>query len=108
MKVELDFLKMKDKESFHNEFKKVMGFPEFYGMNGDAWIDCMSCIDEKDDGMSTVTIEPSESLDLVVSHVEEIIQNNSKLFLDFIELVAFVNQRFEVDNRGTSLKVVLS
>jgi len=107
MKIELDFLNMKNEKSFHTVFKKVMGFPKFYGMNGDAWIDCMSCIDEKDNKMTMVNIQPGESLDIFVFHIEYIIQNNSKLFLNFMELVACVNQRFKEDNKGTNLNVIV-
>jgi RNAse (barnase) inhibitor barstar len=35
-----------DWKSFHAEFRRVFGFPEFYGHNMDAWIDCMTSLDE--------------------------------------------------------------
>lgn len=30
-----------DWESFHNVFSKTFSFPNYYGRNMDAWIDCM-------------------------------------------------------------------
>ena len=30
-----------DWESFHNVFSKTFGFPDYYGRNMNAWIDCM-------------------------------------------------------------------
>lgn len=34
-----------DWDSFHDVFKRVFGFPDFYGRNMDAWIDCMTDLD---------------------------------------------------------------
>ena len=31
-----------DWESFHTVSAEVFGFPEFYGRNMNAWIDCLS------------------------------------------------------------------
>ena len=33
--------KLKNWKSFHSEFKKEMNFPEYYGENMNAWIDCV-------------------------------------------------------------------
>ncbi len=55
-----------DWESFHFVFARVMGFPDFYGRNMNAWIDCMTSADEPEDGMSTIhgTREAGILLDL--------------------------------------------
>lgn len=34
-------LKIKDWESFHQVFKDELNFSDYYGRNMDAWIDCM-------------------------------------------------------------------
>ena len=34
-----------DWDSFHRVFVEIMGFPEFYGRNMNAWIDCMTSLD---------------------------------------------------------------
>jgi len=31
-----------DWASFHDVFMHTLGFPDFYGRNMDAWIDCMT------------------------------------------------------------------
>ncbi len=41
-------------DSFHQIFKMTFGFPEFYGNNMNAWIDCMSYIDDKETGMTKI------------------------------------------------------
>jgi RNAse (barnase) inhibitor barstar len=40
-----------DWPSFHDVFKQALGFPDFYGRNMNAWIDCLTYLN---DGMTTV------------------------------------------------------
>jgi len=40
-----------DWETFHDVFARVFGFPDFYGRNMDAWIDCMTCADDPGAGL---------------------------------------------------------
>ncbi len=56
-KVSLDCDKISGWRSFHEEFARVFGFPDFYGKNMNAWIDCMTYVDDPDSGMSTVHCE---------------------------------------------------
>lgn len=42
MRVELDGLKIKFKDSFHKELKEKLDFPEYYGENLDALWDCLT------------------------------------------------------------------
>lgn len=106
MEIEIDFSKIRDWDSFHSVFSEVMGFPDFYGNNNNAWIDCMSYIDDEDAGMSKVTVKPGESLDVIVTGSEKTIESKSEVFLGFIDIVAAVNQRFIESNTNTRLKVV--
>jgi barstar (barnase inhibitor) len=48
-----------DWQSFHESFKREMGFPDFYGMNMNAWIDCLTYLDEED-GMSRFHLRERE------------------------------------------------
>lgn len=50
----IDGAEIKDFNSFHEVFKKVMGFPEPYGNNMN-WIDCMGDIHD-DTAMSNVLL----------------------------------------------------
>lgn len=106
MEVTVDFSKIKDWETFHSIFKKVMGFPEFYGKNMNAWIDCMSYIDDADSGMSSVIVRPGESLEIIILGTKDGIENCSEVFQAFIECVAFTNQRFIESNTNTRLKII--
>ena len=47
-KAKLNTNQISDWESFHHLCKKEFGFPDFYGMNMNAWIDCLSYLDEND------------------------------------------------------------
>ena len=92
MNINIDFNKINSTKDFHKVFSVVMGFPDFYGNNNDAWIDCMSYIDDKEAGMSLITVKPNESLNIVVSNF--LPYDSEEIFLGFIELVTSVNQRF--------------
>jgi Barstar (barnase inhibitor) len=47
-------------DSFHSVFQAVFGFPSFYGRNMNAWIDCMTYLDEPPSGMTSVCIDPGQ------------------------------------------------
>jgi RNAse (barnase) inhibitor barstar len=87
----LDASKITDKASFHKEFKKVMGFPDFYGMNMDAWIDCMSDIKG---GMVSPELNTNEPLCIELLHTEIFNKKLQNIMDDLIECTVFVNQRF--------------
>ena len=106
MEIEIDFRIIKNWNDFHALFAETMGFPDFYGNNNNAWIDCMSSIDDGDAGMSKVTVTPGESLTIVVRGAEETTASTSEVFLGFLTIVADVNQRFIESNSNTRLKVV--
>jgi hypothetical protein len=106
MEVKIDFGKIKDWEIFHEVFAEIMGFPDFYGKNNNAWIDCMSYIDDKEAGMSKIIVDPGENLDIVVSGTEKANESASEVFSGFMVLVADVNQRFIESGTQTRLNVV--
>jgi len=43
----IDCKKLTDWNSFHSEFKATLNFPDYYGENMDAWIDCVDDLTEK-------------------------------------------------------------
>ena len=51
--------KITDWKSFHDECAAVFGFPDFYGRNMNAWIDCLTYVREGD-GMSRYELGPDE------------------------------------------------
>ena len=62
-----------DWESFHSVFQKILGFPEFYGRNMDAWIDCMSCLDDPTSKMSAISMNAGELLMLLIDNAPDFV-----------------------------------
>lgn len=90
-------------ESFHEYFAEQFGFPDFYGHNMDAWIDCMTYIDEHEAGMVTKNyVQRGESIMLHIDNVDFLKTNNREAYDDLIECSAFVNYRV-AENGGTPL-----
>jgi hypothetical protein len=58
--VEVPISQIHDWDTFHDTFAQALGFPDFYGRNMDAWIDCLTYADE-DDGMRAITAGPGGS-----------------------------------------------
>lgn len=92
--------------SVHHAFAQAMGFPDFYGKNWDAWIDCMSYIDDAKVGMSKVTVGKGESLE-----IEILVRNNSRYYEGrvwgvFCGCMAAVNARLAAG--GSKARLVLT
>ena len=77
-------------DSFHTVFAEVFGFPDFYGRNLDAWIDCMTSLDSPEDGLSTTHGSAS---DPVVLHIANSGAVPSELLDALCDCVSFVNWR---------------
>lgn len=92
-KVSIDCDKIADWRSFHEEFARVLGFPDFYGKNMNAWIDCMTYVDDPDAGMSAVHCERGSVLILELLNVESFRQRCRELYEAVVEGVGFVNWR---------------
>jgi RNAse (barnase) inhibitor barstar len=91
--VKVDTREIKDWETFHDVFCKLFGFPGFYGRNMNAWIDCMSDLDEPETLMTSVHVKPGEVLVLHLDHVDELLQRFPEAYNAIIESSAFVNYR---------------
>jgi hypothetical protein len=63
-----------DRKSFHSVCQRVFGFPALYGHNWDAWIDCMSYLDDPQAGMSSITLNTGELLLVTVPDSEALKQ----------------------------------
>jgi len=92
-KVSLDCEKISDWPSFHKEFAKVFGFPNFYGNNMDAWIDCMTYLDDPASGMSAIHCNRGSLLALELLNVKTFRQRSPELYEAIVEGAAFVNWR---------------
>ncbi|MEM6958753.1 MAG: barstar family protein [Myxococcota bacterium] len=90
--------------SFHDEFHRVFQFPDFYGRNMDAWIDCMSSLDDEADGLSGIHVEPGGVLTLEIVNARAFKAAAPAQFDALVECAAFVNwRRLKTGRRGAVL-----
>jgi hypothetical protein len=82
-----------DWDSFHDVFKRVFGFPDFYGRNMDAWIDCMTDLDAPEGGMVQVSVRTGELVALEVYGAADFERRCPEQFRALVECAAFVNFR---------------
>lgn len=82
-----------DWASFHEVFAEALGFPDFYGENMDAWIDCMTYADEPEAQMVARAAPPGELLTLQIDHVSDFAVRCPEQFRALVECAAFVNYR---------------
>lgn len=91
--VNLDTRRITDWDTFHDVFAEVFGFPGFYGRNLDAWIDCMTWLDDPSAEMTSVHAPPGGVVVLQLDHMDEFIRRCPEQYAAIIECVAFVNWR---------------
>ncbi len=91
--VKLDTNQITDWETFHTVFAKAFGFPEVYGRNMNAWIDCMTYLDDPEAGMTTVHPPPGSVVMLQLEEVDSFVQRCPEQYDAIVECAAFVNWR---------------
>jgi hypothetical protein len=91
--VQIDCDRITDWESFHAVFAETFGFPDFYGRNMNAWIDCMSYLDDLGAGMSTVSVPAGGVLTLQLDGANEFAARCPEQHAALVECSAFVNLR---------------
>jgi hypothetical protein len=90
-----------DWKTFHACFKAAFGFPDFYGENMNAWVDCMTSLDE---GFSSVQIDEGDVLTLKIENVGPFKKKCPDIYDALIECSAFVNyRRMDVGQRPVLL-----
>jgi hypothetical protein len=92
--VQIDLARIDDWNSFHELFAEVLGFPEFYGRNMNAWIDCMSDISsDAVVGMTRLQVPESEDLVLALSGSGDFADRCPQQYLALLRSTAAVNLR---------------
>lgn len=86
--VAIDCAQIKGWPSFHDVFSEAFGFPNFYGRNRDAWIDCMACLDGE---FSEVRVDIGEIVTLQLDNAQELKVRSPKILNEIFELVGIVN-----------------
>lgn len=90
--VEFDATAIHDWPSFHDVSAATFGFPNVYGRNMDAWIDCMTYRDD-DDGMAAVNVKAGEAITIQVNGYQGLKSRCPEVADAINECVAFVNWR---------------
>lgn len=103
--VTLDASAITDWDSFHEVCKAAFGFPDFYGRNAAAFIDCLTYLDE-DDRMSRFSLKPGETLTIVVQGAGALAERAPEATLGLFELVAAVNARHVEDGKAPMLALL--
>lgn len=88
--IRIDASRISNWNQFHDVFAKELGFPGFYGRNMNAWIDCMTYVDDPDAGMTTVHGSASDPLVLQLDDVDRL---PTEIYEAIVEATGFVNWR---------------
>ncbi|HYG82490.1 MAG TPA: barstar family protein [Pyrinomonadaceae bacterium] len=94
-----------DWQSFHKMCREAFGFPDFYGMNMNAWIDCLTFLNEGD-GMSRFHLAEGEMLHIEVSNTKSFNSRLPEIFDALVECSSFVNQRYIEDGKSPMLSLI--
>lgn len=104
--VTLDGAAIADWNSFHAQAKAVFGFPDFYGNNMDAFVDCLSYLRD-DDGMSTVRLGSDEVLQIDILHADTWRAAQPDMLEEVLYCMAGINDRYQDYGEKPALKVTL-
>ncbi|KSV88446.1 hypothetical protein N181_16940 [Sinorhizobium fredii USDA 205] len=88
-------------------FQTVLGFPAFYGRNLDAWIDCMSYLDDPSSGMTTFSVAVGEVAALRIDDAVSFMRRCPEQYEALIECTASVNNRSVTAGREPILTLML-
>ena len=101
-RISIDCARIRDWPSLHEEFATAFGFPDFYGKNMNAWIDCLTSLDAPEDRLSNVHCLPGSVLTLELQNVAQFKEQFSELYAAIVECSAFVNYR-RIESGGSSV-----
>lgn len=82
-----------DGRNFHEVFAEAFGFPDFYGKNMNAWIDCLSSLDRPEHGMTSIHAAKGGVVVLQIDDYRRLKNRRPDLLSAIVEGVAFVNWR---------------
>jgi hypothetical protein len=104
-KAVIDTRAIHDWDTLHTACKEAFGFPDFYGRNGDAFIDCLTYLDEGD-GMSRFVLKPGETLSVELLDAYEFAGRAPDLAAALIAWIGAVNERYVEDGKSPMLLLV--
>lgn len=104
MEMIIDFKNIDTVEKMHEKLKHAFGFPNFYGANIHALIDCLGDIRYPENGMSKITIDENEVLNLTIKNFP---YENKLIINIFFLAIKYVNEK-SIDRHETpSIHLIL-
>ena len=91
--VQIDVNRITDWDSFHDVFAETFGFPKYYGRNMNAWIDCMTYLNDPEGSDSAFQCEKNKIVFLDLVGMHDLKKRNPEIYDALIESSAFVNYR---------------
>ena len=91
--------------TFHEQSKIAFGFPAFYGANMDAFIDCLTYIDEGD-GMSSVILKAEEKLIIKIIGTTSFRNRLPDVAFALSDSVDAINERFAKVGKEPRVQIV--
>jgi RNAse (barnase) inhibitor barstar len=96
---------IRNEKSFHTVCQRVFGFPDFYAHTMDAWVDCLSCLDDPSAEMCSLTLAPGELLLIVVPNSAQL---QNEIFHSLIKATIAVNTRLASRGKPPLVGLLLS
>lgn len=103
MIVRIDLSRITGWASFHDVFAEAFGFPSYYGRNMDAWIDCMTYLNDPEGTDTKVSAPAGEIVVLQLDNVDDFAKRCPEQYDALVEDSAFVNYRQIEMGRGPVL-----
>jgi len=102
---QLDGDKITDWASFHALSQQVFGFPDTYGHNLNAWVDCLSYLRDED-GMSRFKLFPNEVLKIELLHAEALRARHPEIVDEMAFCIDAINERYSDYGEKPALELV--
>ena len=83
--IKIDFSNIETLDDLHDVLFKTFGFPDFYGRNIHALIDCISSIRYPEEGMTSFFLASDEFLLIRTKKMGEVEDSIAKFFIYAIE-----------------------
>lgn len=104
--VQLNGASITDWTSFHIACQNAFGFPDFYGHNMDAWVDCLSYLRDAD-GMTKFRLRDDEILQIEVSQSGLMRSQAPDILEEMTFCIDGINERYVDYGEKPALRLVL-
>lgn len=104
--VRLEGAKISDWMSFHDECQHAFGFPDFYGRNMNAWVDCLSYLRDEE-GMSRFRLKPDEILQVEIADSALLRIRAPDILEEMDFCITAINDRYEDYGEKPALLLIL-